>query len=170
MCVLRRQVCFGRSQSCQSSNQKLCSLGSMEAGDLIHEAYRQGLRKGGCESSGHNESERRGGLVNLFQRPSPHALGEGSMEGRNLIDTAVPLWRGGSDGTMTRTHRATGEALLAPARNCRRKVDTITGGTGKCIEGERVAERRVIAMMRGNACGAKTPHCWYVLFQQGRQR
>jgi hypothetical protein len=29
------------------------------------------------------------------------------------------LWRGGSDSTMTRIHRATGEALLAPPRNRR---------------------------------------------------
>src|SRR5258708_4925573 len=29
--------------------------------------------------------------------------GEGSMGSRNLTDTAIPLRRGGSDGTMTRT-------------------------------------------------------------------
>ena len=142
----------------------------MGAGDSTHEAYRQRLRKGDGEVSGHNESERIGGPVNVFRRSSSRTMGEGSMEGRNLIDTTVPLRRGGSDGTMTRTLRATGEARLTPARNCRCKVRAITGSTGKCTEGERVAERRVVATKRGNACRAKTPHCWYVLFQQGRQR
>ncbi len=116
----------------------------MEAGNLIHEAYRHGLRKGDRESSGRNESERIGGLESVSRRPSPQPGGEGSTGGRNLIGTTVPLRRGDSDGTMTRTCRATGEALLAPARNCRRKVGTITGGTGKCTEGERVAERCVV--------------------------
>ena len=96
--------------------------------------------------------------------PKP-SVGEGSTGGCNLIGTTVPLRRGDSDGTMTRTCRATGEALLAPVRNCRRKVGTITGGTGKCTEGERVAERCVVAMNRGNARGAKAPHCWYVFRQ-----
>ena len=70
----------------------------------------------------------------MLRRPSPHPEGEGSMSGRNLIDTTDPLRRGGSDGTMTRTHRATGEALLAPARNRRSKVGPITGSTGKGAE------------------------------------
>ena len=123
----------------------------MEAGNLIYEAYRQGLRKGGCESSGHNVSERTGGLESVLRRPSPQPMGEGSMGGRKLIDTTDPLRRGGSDGTMTRTHRATGEALLAPVRNGRSKVDAITGGTGKGIEGERVAEGRVVALRERQA-------------------
>ncbi|WP_222427942.1 hypothetical protein [Sporomusa sp. KB1] len=29
--------------------------------------------------------------------------GEGSMGNRILTDTVIPLWRGGSDGTITRT-------------------------------------------------------------------
>ena len=45
---------------------------------------------------------------------------------------------------MTRTDRATGEALLAPARNRRSKVGPITGNTGKWAEGERVADGRVV--------------------------
>ena len=35
------------------------------------------------------------------------------------------------DGMVTRTRQATGEALLAPARNRRSKVDRITGKPGK---------------------------------------
>jgi len=85
--------------------------------------------------------------------------GEGSMGSRNLTDTAIPLRRGGSDGTMTRTCQATGEALLAPARNRRSKVGPITGEPGKWIEGERVADGSVVAMKSGNADGAKGPCC-----------
>ena len=37
------------------------------------------------------------------------------MGSRNLIDAAPTLRRGGSDSTVTRTCRATGEALLVPS-------------------------------------------------------
>jgi hypothetical protein len=53
--------------------------------------------------------------------------------------------RGGSDSTVTRTCRATGEALLVPARNHRSKVGRITGKTGKSAEDERVAARSAVA-------------------------
>ena len=56
---------------------------------------------------------------------------------RNLTDAAPSLRRGGSDSTVARTCRATGEALLVPARNRRSRVDRITGSTGKSIEGEK---------------------------------
>ena len=61
--------------------------------------------------------------------------------------------------TVARTCRATGEALLAPARNRRSTVDRITGATGKSIEGERVTDGFVVALRRGNARGAKEPCC-----------
>jgi len=35
------------------------------------------------------------------------------------------------DSTAARKHRTTGEALLAPGRNPRRRVGSITGDTGK---------------------------------------
>ena len=85
--------------------------------------------------------------------------GEGSMASRNLTDAVSPLRRGGSDGTMTRTCWATGEALLAPARNRWRKVGSITGEPGKGTEGERVADGSAIATKPGNAGGAKGPCC-----------
>jgi hypothetical protein len=69
--------------------------------------------------------------------------GKGSMGRRNLTDTAPSPWRGGSDSTVTRTCRATGEALLVPVRNHRRRVDRITGSTGKSVDGERVADGSV---------------------------
>jgi hypothetical protein len=77
--------------------------------------------------------------------------GEGRMESRKLAETAVPLQRGGSDGMATRTRRATGEALLIPSRNGRRKVGRITREAGKSVEDERVAEGSVVARKRGNA-------------------
>ena len=49
---------------------------------------------------------------------------------RKLTDAAPSLRRGGSDSTVTRTCRATGETLLVPARNRRSRVDRITGSTG----------------------------------------
>ena len=78
---------------------------------------------------------------------------------RNLTDAAPSLRRGGSDSTVARTCRATGEALLVPARNRRSRVDRITGSTGKSIEGERVTDGFVVAVRRGNARGAKEPCC-----------
>ena len=81
------------------------------------------------------------------------------MGSRMLNETVAPLRRGGSDGTMTRTCRATGEALLALARNRQRKVGPITGDTGKGAEGERVAEGRVVTRKRGNARRVKAPCC-----------
>ena len=62
---------------------------------------------------------------------------------RKLTDAAPSLRRGGSDSTVARTCRATGEALLAPGRNHRSRVDRITGSTGKSIDGERVADGSV---------------------------
>ena len=69
------------------------------------------------------------------------------------------LRRGGSDSTVTRTCRATGEALLVPSRNRRSQVGRITGGPGKSAEDERVEDGSVVATKRGNARGAKGPYC-----------
>jgi hypothetical protein len=59
----------------------------------------------------------------------------------------------------SRTCQATGEALLVPVRNHRRKVDPITVGSGKWIEDERVADGSVLVMNRSNVRGAKGPSC-----------
>ena len=67
------------------------------------------------------------------------------------------LRRGGSDSTVARTSRATGEALLVPARNRRSKVGRITGKTGKSAEDERVAAGSAVARKRRNVRGAKGP-------------
>lgn len=70
---------------------------------------------------------------------------------------------------VTRTHRATGEALTAPARNHWRKVSPITRDTGKWTEGGRVADGPAVAMKQGNACGAKRPYFWQSSNNTGRQ-
>ena len=93
------------------------------------------------------------------RRPSAYRAREGSRGRRSLADAAGPLRRGGSDGTVTRARRATGEALLVPPRNRRSRVGPITGAPGKWADGERVAEGPAVATRRGNARGAKGPCC-----------
>ena len=146
--------------TCRGKSQTPRSLDSRVAGNQDSEAYRQGLPWGDHESPGRNESERASGLENEWIRGSSLQLkGEGSMGCRNLTDAASRSRRGGSDSTVARTCRATGEALLVPERNHRSKVDRITGTTGKAIEGERVADGSVVAMKRRNVRGAKGPCC-----------
>jgi hypothetical protein len=53
----------------------------------------------------------------------------------------------------------TGEALLAPLRNRRKKLGRITGKPGKSTEGERASEGLVVARKRGNARRVKQPYC-----------
>jgi hypothetical protein len=151
---------FSRRQTCRGKSQAPRSLDSRVAGNQDSEAYRQGLPGGDYESPGRNESERASGLENEWIRgPSLQLKGEGSMGCRNLTDAAPRSRRGGSDSTVARACRATGEALLVPERNHRSKVDRITGATGKTIEGERVAEGSAVAMKRSNVRGAKGPCC-----------
>jgi hypothetical protein len=109
---------------------------------------------------GRNVSERRGSLENAkLRRPSASCPREGSRERRSLADAATPLRRGGSDGTVTRTRRTNGEALLVPPRNRRSKVGRITGAPGKSADDERVADGPEGATRRGNARGAMGPCC-----------
>jgi hypothetical protein len=95
---------FSRRQTCRGKSQRPRSLDSRVAGNQDSEAYRQAFPWGMRESSGRNKSER------------DVASKKGSSEGRAssrrvkaawvaeiLTDTAIPLRRGGSDGTMTRT-------------------------------------------------------------------
>ena len=87
------------------------------------------------ESPGRNESKRTGGPESENpRRPSPQLWGEGSMGNRKLIDNGYSLRRGGSDSTVARTYRATGEALLVPERNRWSKVGSITVNSGKWTE------------------------------------
>ena len=66
---------------------------------------------------GRNESKRTGGLVIEIKlwKPSPQFGGEGSI-GKLNWRSFVLFQRGDSDGMVTRTYQATGEALLVPRR------------------------------------------------------
>ena len=70
--------------------------------------------------------------------------GEGCMTRRRPIDAVGRSGGVVSDGTITRTHQATGEALLVPARKGGSWVGRITGNTGKSADDERVAEGSVV--------------------------
>jgi hypothetical protein len=85
--------------------------------------------------------------------------GEGSTTSRRPIVAAGRSGGVVSDGTMTRIHRATGEALLVPTGNGGSWVGRITGNTGKSADDERVADGPVVATRRGNSRGAKGPCC-----------
>jgi len=111
------------------------------------------------ESPGHNASEPTGSL----DTNSPEAEPFGS--GRRQYGLFQPgRWdrsfrRGGRGSTVTRARQATGEAVLVPPRNRRRKVGRITAMSGKSTEDETVAAGSVVAAKRGNARGAKGPCC-----------
>ena len=112
------------------------------------------------ESPGRNASERSGGPERTRpRRPSLHAERRRPHGPSQAGWRDGPLRRGGSDGTVTRTRRATGEALLVPPGNRRSQVGPITSAPGKWAEGERVEDGPVVARKRGNARGAKGPCC-----------
>src|SRR5262245_3299773 len=112
------------------------------------------------ESPGRNESERTGSPDNLR-----HPEAEQLLALRRPQAPSQSGWRdgalrrGGSDSTVTRTRRATGEALLAPPRNRRNGVGPITSAPGKWADGEWVTDGPGVATKRGNARGAKGPCC-----------
>src|SRR5436190_15639557 len=114
----------------------------------------------GASCSGRNESERE--VAPKVSSPGGRARnreGEGSTARRKPIDAAGRSGGVVSDGTTTRTRRATGEALLVPARKGGSWVGRITGSTGKSDDDERVADGPVVAARRGNDRGAKGPCC-----------
>jgi hypothetical protein len=76
---------------------------------------------GWCESPGRNGSERV--VAPKVRSPGGRARnreGEGCMARRRPIDAADHSGGVVSDGTATRTHQATGEALLVPLRKQRK--------------------------------------------------
>src|SRR5271157_2944022 len=156
---------FSRRKACRGKSQKPRSLDSRVAGNQDSEAYRQRLPWN--VSLGKTTSHRAVTTVNAkvaskVRSPEGRVLNrraKAAWGSRNLTDAAPSLRRGGSDSTVARTCRATGEALLVPARNRRSRVDRITGSTGKSIEGERVTDGFAVALRRGNARGAKEPCC-----------
>ena len=83
---------------------------------------------------------------------------EDYMGWRNLAETSVHSGGVFDGGTVTRTCKATGEALHAPWRNPWSKTAPITDDTGKWSGGVRVADGSVVAVKPGNAGGAKGPY------------
>src|SRR5262249_42588873 len=124
------------------------------------EAPRQPHPRDEGKFSGRNASERE--VAPKVSSPGGRARnreGEGRTARRRPIDATGRSGGVVSDGTRTRTHRATGEALLVPTRKGGSWVGRITGNTGKSADDERAAEGLVVATKRGNARGAKEPCC-----------
>ena len=67
--------------------------------------------------------------------------------------------RGETDGMLTRRRRATGETLLVPLRNQRKRCGRITGLIRKSAIDKRVSEGRIVPTKPGNAGGGKAPCC-----------
>src|SRR5262245_64693124 len=153
----------------------MCSAGGRPAGVRIgspvagragrrvtkgSEAPRQPLPWEERKFSGRNASERE--VAPKVSSPGGRARnreGEGSMTRPKPIERAGRSGGVVSDGTTTRTHRATGEALLVPTGNGGSWVGRITGSTGKSADDERVADGLVVAGKRRNGRGAKGPCC-----------
>ena len=121
------------------------------------------------ESPGRNESEPIGGLDTINPKAEPFGSGRRQHDYPQSDRSGRSLRRGGRGSTVARTCRATGETVLAPARNRWSKVPCITGATGKARKGETATARPVVAERRGNARGAKGPCCTECRNQQGRQ-
>jgi hypothetical protein len=68
--------------------------------------------------------------------------------------------RGKGDGTCTRPWVETGKGS-SPRREIRRKQGSRASRKAKCGEGESLTDGLVVAMMRGNARGAKGPYRGY---------
>jgi hypothetical protein len=164
----------------------MCSAGDSPAGVRIgspvagragrrvtkgSEAPRQPHPWDECKFSGRNESERM--VASKMSSPGGRARnreGEGSMARRKPIDATGHSGGVVSDGTRTRTRRATGETLLVPTRKGGSWVGRITGNTGKSADDERVSDGLVVATKRSNVRGAKEPCCSSFFQQHGRQR
>jgi hypothetical protein len=159
-CVQRRLACSaGDSPAGVEVRSPVAWIAGWRETDDLKPIDRSSLREGASHRAVTKVNADVASKTLPIRRPNPRSEGEGSMDSRNLIDAADPLRRGGSDSTVTRTSRATGEALLAPVRNRRSKVGPITGNPGKWAEGERVADGSAVAMKSGNADGAKGPCC-----------
>ena len=158
--AIQRQTCSvgGRPTGTRARRPVAWMAGRRETEPL--EPIDEAIARMVSELPGRNVSKRRGSLeIAKLRRPSVSCLREGSRERRSLADAATSLRRGGSDGTVTRTRRTNGEALLVPPRNRRRGAGPITSDPGKWVADERVADGPGVAMRRGSARGAKGPCC-----------
>src|SRR5262245_5134184 len=134
------------------------------------EAPRQPHPRDERKFSGRNERERVGApKVSSPGGRARNREGEGRMAQRKPIDATSHSGGVVSDGTRTRTRRATGETLLVPTRKGGSWVGRITGNTGKSADDERVTDGLVVATKRSNVRGAKEPCCSSFFRQHGRQ-
>jgi hypothetical protein len=112
------------------------------------------------ESPGRNASEPTGSLDRKqSSEAEPVRVGRRQHDVSQSDRDGASLRRGGRGSTVTRTRRATGEAVLVPPRNQRSKVGRITGDPGKSTDDETVAAGPVVAVKRSNSRGAKGPCC-----------
>jgi hypothetical protein len=159
-CVSRRQTCsVGVRPTGARARRPVAWMAGRRETDAL-KPIDDAIGKDGREWPGRNVSERKGSPESAKpRRPSVCFSREGRRDRRRLADAAAPLRRGVSDGTVTRTRPAPGEALLVPPGNRRSWVGRITGAPGKAADDERVADGPVRARRRGNARGAKGPCC-----------
>jgi hypothetical protein len=127
-CSVGRKAHQGRSQRPVAWSTERKETEFLELDDKA--AHRDGERVPGPQRTVNASWPRKG----MYRRPSPFSVGEGRMERRRLTDATERSGGVISGGTGARTSRETGEALLVPVRNDRRKVDRITGNTGKLVE------------------------------------
>src|ERR1700674_4882075 len=123
MCVQERQTCSaGESPAGVRARRPVAWMAGRRETESL-KPIDKAIRRMVSEWPGRNESERTGSLENAYiRRPSVCQAREGNRARRNLADAAAALRRGGSGGTVTRTRQATGEALLVPSRNRRKRV------------------------------------------------
>ncbi len=122
------------------------------------------------KSAGRNESKRSSSLEIVETRgPNPCIPDEGNTSVRKVTDTPKMHRRGGSDDMLTRIWYANGEALLTPARNCRKQGRSYNCESRKLVDGERESDRQIVAEMLSNVSGAKLPCCKWIFLLNARQ-
>jgi hypothetical protein len=157
VCPAKAGVFSGR-QTRRGKSQNPRSLDSREKGNQISETYRQHHPWDDGKPSGRNESERRGGLENVFPGAEPSTGGRRQHGSSHLTEAA------GHSGGVRATARWQGRAKqLEKPSSSRREI----GGAGKpynwtsrkSVEDERVSEGLIVAAKWSNFRGAKQPCC-----------
>ena len=149
----RRQTCRGKSQDpvawMAGGSESDCS-------EPIDDIFAREMR----EPSGRNSCERKSSLeTDKARRPRPLVGREGSTKKRRLAEA---LLRSGGVKAAARRQghvEATGDTLLVPSSDRRKRLAGITGAPGKSGDDERESDGYVVASKWGNARGAKVPCC-----------
>ena len=149
---------FSGRQSRRGKSQRPRNNDGGVEGNRDLEAHRKAVHGMVSESPGRNANERRGGPDRADPEAEPASRGRRQQDPTQAGCRGGFLRRGGSDSTVTRTRRATGEVLLVPPGKRRSQGGRITGAPGKAAEDERMEDGPVVAEKRGNARGAKGPY------------